>query len=104
LFLLFALLSCSNHEKEDNKLSLDKIIELSEKGNELSWEDFEKYNGIDIGSGLYIRRYDVDENYYLLIGGGSKDIEPMYIHLVKTNNSDDYIDIRTDDIDSFISK
>jgi hypothetical protein len=91
-------------KRETNKLSLEKVIELSKKGKELSWKDFEKYDSIDIGSGLYIRRYDVDENYYLLIGGGSIDEKPMYIYLIKTNNSDNYIDIRIDNISNFISK
>lgn len=104
LFLAFALSSCSKREREDDKLSLDKVIELSAKGNELSWGDFEKYNSTEIGSGLHILRYEVDENYYLLIGGGSKDIEPMYIYLVKADDPDAYIDIRTEDIASFILK
>lgn len=90
--------------KETDKLSLEKVIELSKKGKELSWEDFEKYDSIDIGSGLYIRRYDIDENHYLLIGGGSIDEKPMYIYLVKANNSNNYIDIRIDNINDFISK
>lgn len=89
--------------KETDKLSLEKVIELSKKGKELSWEDFEKYDSIDIGSGLYIRRYDIDENHYLLIGG-SIDEKPMYIYLVKANNSNNYIDIRIDNISDFISK
>jgi len=90
--------------KEANKLSLEKVIELSKKGNELSWDDFGKYDSIDIGSGLYIRRYDIDENYYLLIGGSSIDEKPWYIYLIKANNSDNYIDIRIDNIDDFISE
>lgn len=90
--------------KETDKLSLEKVIELSKKGNELSWKDFGKYDSIDIGSGLYIRRYDIDKNYYLLIGGGSIDEKPMYIYLVKANNSDNYIDIRIENISNFISK
>ena len=91
-------------KKETDKLSLEKVIELSKKGNELSWEDFGKYDSIEIGSGLYIRHYDIDENYYLLIGGSSIDEKPMYIYLIKANNSDNYIDIRIDNIDDFISK
>ena len=104
ILLVFALSACSNREREDNKLSLDRVIKLSEKGNELSWEDFEKFSSTDIGSGVHILRYEVDENYYLLIGGGSKDIESMYIYLINANDPDDYIDIRTDDVNSFITK
>lgn len=102
LFLIIALTACGNKEME--RLSLGKLIELSKNRNELSWVDFEKYDGIEIGSGLYIRHYEVDENYYLRIGGGSINEKPMYIRLVKANDSDNYIDIRMDNIDDFISK
>ncbi|MEK4513461.1 hypothetical protein EJP82_08410 [Paenibacillus anaericanus] len=112
LFLVITMTACGNKEaeesqvfkKEKDNLSLENVIELSIKGNELSWKDFKIYDSTDIGSGLYIQHYDIDEKYYLLIGGGSIDEKPMYIRLVKANNSDDYIDIRTDDIDEFISE
>jgi hypothetical protein len=38
------------------------------------------------------------------VDGGSKDKNPMYIRLVRANIENDYIDIRTDDIENFISK
>ena len=111
LFLILTITACGNKAVEEKvlgdeipELTLEKVIELSKKGNELSWKDFERYVSIEIGSGLYIRRYDIDENYYLLIGGGSIDEKPMYIYLVKANNPDNYIDIRIDNISSFISK
>lgn len=104
LFLIVTVTACGNKEVEENELTLEKVIELSKKGNELSWKDFENYVSIEIGSGLYIRRYDIDENYYLLIGGGSIDEKPMYIYLVKANNPDNFIDIRMDNISNFISK
>jgi hypothetical protein len=90
--------------REKIKLSLDVVTELAQKKDSLSWDDFEKYDSIDVGSGLYILRYDIDDNFYLLIGGGSKDQNPMYIRLVRANSKDDYIDIRTDDVENFISK
>lgn len=90
--------------KELSSLSLEKIIELSEKGEDLSWEDFEKYDSIEVGSGLYIRVYGIDEDYSLLVGGASIEEKPWYIRLAKTNNLDDYIDIRTDDINDFIAE
>ena len=48
---------------------MEKVRELAEKGEELTWSDFEDYPYEDIGSGLYIYRYEIDESYYLLIGG-----------------------------------
>lgn len=104
LLIISVLLGCA---KEDNRkktvLSLDKVIELSEKGNDISWNDFEDYESEDIGSGIYVLRYEIDSRFYLIIGGSSKDEKPMYVRLVKMYNSDDYIDIRTDDVNDFIS-
>jgi hypothetical protein len=90
--------------RKKDKLSLDVVTELAQKKDSLSWDDFEKYDGISIGSGLYIMLYDIDDNFYLLVGGGSKDKNPMYIRLVRANIENDYIDIRTDDVENFISK
>lgn len=89
-------------EKEKTQLSLDRVIELSKKGNELSWDDFEEYTSTDIGSGLYIRLYEIDVNFNLLIGGGGTDQTPMYIRLEKKDNQEQFIDIRTDDVGAFI--
>lgn len=89
---------------EETVLSLDTVLELSKKGNSLTWSDFEQYNSTDIGSGLYILRYDIDSNFYLLIGGGGKELPPMYIRLVKTSDESDWIDIREGDVENFISK
>ncbi|WP_379135927.1 hypothetical protein [Paenibacillus sp. sgz500958] len=76
---------------------MDDIRELARKGEDLTWKDFDVYLYEDIGSGLYIRKYEVDENYYVLVSGGSLSISPMQISLVKANGEP--IDIRHDDID-----
>ncbi len=87
--------------KPMEQLTLGKVIELSAKGEALTWSDFEQYSYEDVGFGLYIYRYDIDSNYELRIGG-SPSVEPMYIYLVSKENPDNFIDIRTDDIQSFI--
>ncbi len=93
----------------EEQLSLAEVRQLAEKGEDLSWDDFAQYKHEDIGSGLYIFLYDIDENYCLLIGGGGMQTPPMYIRLVfKAGNSNvidagEYIDIRTESIDDFIS-
>lgn len=98
LVTLILLSSCqSNSEKQ---LTLDKIRSLSENKGNLSWNDFEGYPFEDIGSGLYIRKYNVEDKYQLLISGASIDDKPKDIHLVKPNG--EKIDIRYDDIDSFL--
>lgn len=84
------------------KLSLEKVIELAKKGEELSWDDFYEYASTEYGSGLLILRYEINADYYLLIGGGKKQ-KPMYIRLVRTRDEENYIDIRTGDIEGFIA-
>ena len=69
-------------------LTLTDIINLmAEKGNDLTWSDFEQYQSEDIGSGLYILRYDVEGDYELLIGGGDTSKKPDYIALIYKDDS-----------------
>jgi len=86
---------------QSTKLTLEIVKELSKKGDELSWEDFQTYDGKDIGSGLYIKVYPINDKYELLIGGGSLKKSPMYINLASKDTKKS-IDIRHDDIDKFI--
>jgi hypothetical protein len=99
---------CSNPEPEPDphQLPLDKVVELSSKGEELTWEDFEEYHGVECGSGLYIVRYDIDDDYELVIGGTSSVGSPMYINLVRKDSEDEsgFIDIRTEDVQEFIAE
>lgn len=100
LSLTVLLFACDN-KNSHVILSLDEVSDLAQKGEELTWEDFEAYSFEDIGSGLHIRKYEIDDDYHVLVGGRSIDIDPMYIYLVKTNG--EKIDIRYDDLNSFIS-
>lgn len=91
------------NEKLD--LTIERVIRLAEnKGEELTWSDFEMYNAIETGSGLYILVYEIDETFDLMIGGSSPVSSPMYIRLVAKANRDDYIDIRTEDVEKFLSE
>lgn len=72
-------------------------------GGDLTWSTFDAYYSEDVGSGLYALRYPIDEDYYLLISGGSVSDPPMYIHLVSEHDANSYIDIRTESIDDFIN-
>ena len=92
-----------NNKKFD--LAIERVVRLAEnKGEELTWDDFKMYNAIETGSGLYILVYSIDETFDLWIGGGSPVSSPMYIRLVTKDNIDNYIDIRTEDIEKFISQ
>ncbi len=83
-------------------LTIEKLEELAEKGDQLSWQDFEQYESVDCGSGLYILRYALNEAYYFVIGGTSIDEKPMYMHLVEADNKENYIDIRNQSISEFL--
>lgn len=87
-----------------SKLTIEKIIELSKKGKDLSWYDFEAYDYEDVGSGLYIYSYNVEEKYHLLIGGLSTSVSPIYIRLVSKTDENDYVDVQNGDIEEFIKK
>ena len=84
------------------QLTLDDVIELSSKGDELVWEDLADYIGYETGSGLYIVTFDIDDNYTLIVGGTGAVGKPSYAHL--SYNDDDYIDIRNEDVEAFIAE
>lgn len=84
------------------QLTLDDVIELSSKGEELVWEDLSDFKGVETGSGLYIVTYKIDENYELMVGGTDAVGKPMYAHLIYVD--DEYVDIMTDDAEAFISE
>lgn len=69
-------------EPQWERLTIETVKELAKKGDALSWSDFEPYRHTDIGSGLYIYFYEIDENYCLVIGGGDTQTAPLYIRLV----------------------
>ena len=78
-------------------LTIEDMLDLSEKGNDLTWSDFEGYEHTDVGSGLYIWELDIQDcNCKLHIGGGSLEEKPSYIRL--TTWTGVVLDIRTDDL------
>lgn len=91
-----------NDAVDGRKLTLDDVIMLSQKGDALTWSDFERYQGWEVGSGLYIMRYEIDELFDVLVGG-IPDKAPMYIYLRVHNEADDRIDIRIENVSTFIA-
>jgi hypothetical protein len=83
------------------QMTLADVIELSELGMELTWDDLKAYKGTDIGSGLYVVQYDIDPEFYLLVGDGKTNGKPMYATLVARNRGAS-CDIREQDAESFI--
>ena len=99
LVCILGLIGCG----QQKQLTLDKVVELSSKGNELTWKDFEQYKCVITGSGLFIKVYDIDNVFELWIGGGVNSEEPPAYILLKTKaDRDNSIDIRTDDVKEFI--
>ncbi|NMO97872.1 hypothetical protein [Paenibacillus lemnae] len=88
-------------ESSDSQgLTLEKVAELSEAGKTLSWDDFQQFTYQEMGSGLYIRQYDLEKEYSLLIGGKSVQKEPDYIYLMDASGQ--RVDIRSEDVGKFI--
>ncbi len=88
--------------ESQRKLTLDDVVMLSQKGDALTWSDFERYQGQEIGSGLYIMCYEIDELFDVLVGG-VPDETPWYISLKVNYEADGSIDIRTEDVSTFIA-
>lgn len=96
-------------EPQWENLTINKVKELAKKGASLSWSDFEQYRHTDIGSGLHIYFYEIDENYCLVIGGGDTQAAPEYVRLVlkpydyEFLDGKAYVEIRTENVDDFIN-
>lgn len=90
-------------DTEKPSLSLNDIIILSQKGNELNWSDFEEFEYIETGFGLYIRRYEINDLFHFSIGGAGPNSEPMYMYLgVNGDDPESRIDIREGGVTEFI--
>ena len=97
---------------ELSSLTLDDVIRLSEKGESLTWEDFAGYKFIETGSGIYIRVYEIDETFDLMIGDGdfthfrddgTMTGTPWYIRLC-ADHWENYADVTKDDVAAFIAE
>ena len=87
------------------RLSLNDVIILSQKGYDLTWADFDQFEYIETGFGLYIRRYEINELFHFSIGGAGPNSKPMYMHLgVNGVDPDAYIDIRDGGVTEYISE
>jgi len=84
------------------ELTLDGLKSLvNQYGTELTWNHFAAYRGEQITSGLNTVRYLVEPDCYLYIIGDPEEY-PTAILLGSTNNTG-HIDIRSNNIDDFIS-
>lgn len=87
--------------QEPRTLTLNDVIILSQRGYELTWEDFEPFLWEESGFGLMIRVYDINSLYRLSIA--DREGEPFYIYLTYIPTGD-FIDIREGGVTDFISE
>lgn len=85
------------------KMTLADVLELSKLGMMLSWEDLKNYEGIEVGSGLYIVHFPIDPEFYLLVGCAGIHKTPIYAEL-NAVSSGMSCDIREQDVAGFISE
>lgn len=76
-------------------LTREDLLTLAQNPEELGWTDFAPYESDEVGSGLYIQYFDIDEDYYLLVGGVPQE-KPWYAHLC-TRVTDGFVDILSED-------
>lgn len=91
-----------NISSKQEKLTIDDVIKLSKKGDALTWSDFEKYEHTDIGSGLFVWQFLLEDNFELLVGGGYIYEKPSYIRIKHSHGES--IDIRTENVETFVSR
>lgn len=85
------------------QLTLDTLIEIYKNDpSALSWSDFEQYESAEIGSGLYILQYIIEDRYTLVIGGVPYE-EPWYIHFAIIGEDDFIEDIREGGLEEYIA-
>ena len=96
---------------EKTRMTLDDVLSLSEKGMALTWEDLRPFEGEDIGSGLYVYRYPIDDAYCLQVSDGKLDGAPIRALLVAADENGIFraapglsVDIRTEDVSAFLSR
>lgn len=92
------------------RMTLDDVRALAQQGEALTWDALLQFEGEDIGSGLYIYRFPIDESYCLQAHGASLEGAPMRVLLLAADEAGQFrpatgysIDIRTDDIDAFLT-
>ncbi|WP_019679639.1 hypothetical protein [Ruminococcus flavefaciens] len=86
--------------KGTKDMTLKDVMRLAELGDELDWADFKDYNGRDVGSGLHIWEYKLEDGYVLDVGG---DVMKKPLYILLSHDNDKGIDIRTEDVKEYIA-
>ncbi len=93
----------------DNKqdMTMNDVFELSKKGKNLTWSDFENYqHGQDIGSGLAVYEFKIANysNRFTLVVGYSDENSLQYVRLKSSGSTIDITESSENDIMMFIAK
>lgn len=88
---------------EVKKLSPDDVIILSQKGNDLTWHDFDGFAYTEGITGMYSRVYEINEIFSLILAGSRDDEKPQYIRLNAGSIPGNFIDIRSENVAEFIN-
>ena len=81
------------------EMTLDDVIELSKKGSDLDWDDFEDFRCYDSSTCIRDWQYDLGNGFSLDVGGqfnGKPDFILLYYNTAYT------CDVRTEDVAGFI--
>ena len=94
-------------QHQQRQITVDDIVSLSKKGDDLTVADFASFKGEDIGSGLCVMKYEVtgkENQYYLLVGHDGTSEKPVYAKLVNIENDGkwDEIDIRSEEFQNAV--
>ena len=94
-------------QHQQRQITVDDIVSLSKKGDDLTVADFAPFKGEDIGSGLCVMKYEVigkENQYYLLVGHDGKSDKPIYADLVNVEKDGkwDEIDIRSEEFQNVV--
>ena len=99
-----------NAEKSQQRLiTPSDIIELSKKGMELTLFDLSSFICEDVGSGIYVFKYEIEDHsdYALYVGTDLNTEYPMYARLKYTTDDNKYsnitIDIRSEEFQELLN-
>ena len=108
-FSISGIIDMFSGSDELAKIDIEYVVGISEKGEEISWEYFEKYEYTDMsyevdGAEYVKREYPISSsNLVLWVGGATDAGRPDFVYLVDYSTSD-HIDIRTENVKEYLNQ
>ncbi|MBE6932954.1 MAG: M56 family metallopeptidase [Ruminococcaceae bacterium] len=88
---------------EGQALVMEDVYRLAQLGDDLTWEDFEPYAWELAQSERYARKYEINEQFEVIVESYGPESQPDSVHL-RNKDINAWIDIRTGDILAFTSR